>query len=259
MKYSLETNNNLVSVIMPVHNAQDYLSETVNSVLCQTYKNLEIILVDDASSDSSRKLIQEYERLDERVKSVLLDENCGVANARNEGIKKAKGRFIAFLDSDDLWKERKLEKQIKFMLDNNYAFTFTGYELMDENSKMLGKVVHAKEKVSYNDLLKHNVIGCLTVVIDREKIKNIEMKKIRHEDYSTWLKILKKGHHAYGLDENLASYRTRLNSLSGNKIKSAMWTWNIIRNEEKTPLIKSMFCFTNYAVVNLKKHIFKNK
>ena len=249
----------LVSVVTPVHNAQDFLAQTIESVLNQTYQKFEIILVDDASSDLSRDIIDKYQKIDSRIKPVLLNENLGVANARNEGIKNANGRFIAFLDSDDLWKEDKLEKQIKFMLENDYEFTYTGYELMDEEGNMLGKVVHTKDKVDYNELLKHNVIGCLSVIIDRSKIDDIQMKKVRHEDYSAWLKILKRGFVAYGLDENLASYRTRINSLSGNKIKSAMWTWNIIRNEEKIPLPKAVYCFSNYAFVNLKKYLFKNK
>lgn len=249
----------LVSVITPVHNAQDFLAQTIESVLNQTYKNFEIILVDDASSDLSRDIIERYQKIDSRVKSVFLNENLGVANARNEGIKNSNGRFIAFLDSDDLWKENKLEKQINFMIENNYEFTYTGYELMDEDGNMLGKVVHTKNRVDYDELLKHNVIGCLSVVIDRSKIQDIQMKKIRHEDYSAWLKILKRGFVAYGLNENLASYRTRMNSLSGNKIKSAMWTWNIIRKEENTPLPKAVYYFSNYAIVNLKKHLFKNK
>lgn len=249
----------LVSVVTPVHNAQDFLAQTIESVLNQTYQKFEIILVDDASSDLSRDIIDKYQKIDSRIKPVLLNENLGVANARNEGIKNANGRFIAFLDSDDLWKEDKLEKQIKFMLENDYEFTYTGYELMDEEGDMLGKVVHTKDKVDYNELLKYNVIGCLSVVIDRSKIDDIQMKKIRHEDYSAWLKILKRGFVAYGLDENLASYRTRINSLSGNKIKSAIWTWNIIKNEEKMPLPKAMYYFSNYVIVNLKKHLFKNK
>ena len=125
MKYIFK-DMELVSVITPVHNAQDFLSQTIESVLNQTYQNFEIILVDDASSDLSRDIIDKYQKIDNRVKSVLLNENLGVANARNEGIKNANGRFIAFLDSDDLWKEDKLEKQIKFMLKNDYGFTYTG-------------------------------------------------------------------------------------------------------------------------------------
>lgn len=257
MKYKLGNEYDLVSVITPVHNAQEYLAETIESILNQTYKNFEIILIDDLSTDSSREIIKKYESMDKRVKSVLLQNNYGVAKARNEGIKKAKGRFIAFLDSDDLWKHDKLEKQINFMMNNEYEFTFTGYEFIDENGNKLGNVVHTKDKVTYNDLLKHNVIGCLSVIIDKSKVKHIEMKKIRHEDYSTWLKILKQGHIAYGLDENLASYRTRSNSLSGNKVKSAIWTWNILKNEENLPLHKATFYFFNYAVINIKKHLLK--
>ena len=222
----------LVSVIVPVYNAKDYLGETLESIFKQTYKNIEIICIDDMSTDG------------------------GVANARNKGIEVARGRYIAFLDSDDIWLESKIEKQITYMQEKDLAFTFTGYQFMDENSKKMNTIVGAKDMLNYDKLLKHNAIACLTVVIDRDKVDRIHMPNIRHEDYITWLDILKAGHIAHGIDETLALYRTRANSLSGNKIKAASWTWNILRNVEKLSLPKALYCFTYYAIVNLKKHVF---
>ena len=244
----------LVSVIVPVYNAEDFMIETLESILSQTYKDIEIICIDDMSKDSSRKIIKEYADKYENVIPLLLTENGGVANARNRGIEKARGRYIAFLDSDDVWEKDKIEKQIKFMQDNKYSFTFTGYRFMDSESRLLNTVVKAKKELSYNDLLKHNAISCLTVVIDRYDIDEIHMPKIHHEDYACWLSILKKGKKAYGLNETLARYRTRQNSLSGNKVKAASWTWNILRKEEKLNIFKASYCFVYYAIVNIFKH-----
>lgn len=246
----------LVSVIVPVYNAEVFLKDTIESAINQSYKNLEIILVDDMSTDDSRKVIKYYEEKYENVKSIFLEKNSGVAKARNIGIKNSKGRYIAFLDSDDVWDKDKIKKQVEFMKVNNYYFTFTGYRFIDENGEKLKTVVEAVDNVDYKKLLRHNVIACLTVVIDRYKISDIFMPDIRHEDYVTWLSILKKDNKAYGLKEELAYYRVRGNSLSGNKIKAASWTWNILRNIEKLPLHKAVYYFCIYAIVNIKKHIF---
>ena len=170
--------------------------------------------------------------------------NQGVSHARNVALEQANGQFIAFLDSDDIWDEEKLEKQIAFMNDKNCAISFTSYELMDENNERLNKIIRVPEKVDYNTLLKGNILGCLTVVVDISKLDfEIKMSGVRHEDYVLWLSILKKGHIAYGIDEVLALYRKSNNSLSGNKLKSAMWTWNIYKNIEKIPLPKAIYYF----------------
>lgn len=251
---STEYIDNLVSVIVPVYNAENYMKETIDSILAQTYENIEIICIDDMSKDNSRDILEEYSSKYENIRTILLEKNGGVANARNVGISKAKGRFIAFLDSDDIWLPEKIEKQVGFMLENKYEFTFTGYRFMDAESKLLNTVVNAKKVLDYNTLLKHNAISCLTVVIDRKYVQDIYMPAIHHEDYAAWLRILKQGHKAYGLNEMLAYYRTRQNSLSGNKLKAAGWTWNILRNEEKLGLFRSVYCFCNYAIVNVYKH-----
>ena len=246
----------LVSIIIPMYNAELFIKETILSVINQTYRNIEILVIDDKSKDKSPEIVADMQKIDNRIKYIKLEKNEGVANARNIGINKSNGRFIAFVDSDDLWKKNKLESQIKFMLKNNYGFTFTAYEYMSEDSKPMNKVIYTKPCVDYKGLLDGNCIGCSTVVIDKNIIPNIEMPRVRHEDYVTWLSILKLGHKAYGLDENLGYYRKLKNSLSGNKIQAAKWTWNIYTNIEKLPIYKASFYFTRYALRNIKKHFF---
>lgn len=243
-----------VSIITPVYNSEKFIRETIVSVLNQTYDNWEMILIDDCSTDNSESIIKEYTNKDNRFRYIKLKENSGVANARNIGIGEAKGRFIAFLDSDDVWYKNKLETQVNYMINNNISFCFSAYEVIDENSKIINqKITPSKQIISYEDILKQNVIGCLTVIIDKNSITDLEMPKIRHEDFATWIKILKSGQKAYCIDEVLASYRKTQKSLSGNKIKSALWTWNIYRKYEKISLPKSLFYFSNYAIKSLLK------
>ena len=247
-------NSDIVSIITPVYNAESFLEDTVNSVLKQTYQDWEMILIDDCSTDKSREIMEKLALMDDRIVPIYSEVNEGVANSRNKGIEKAKGRYIAFLDSDDLWKPNKLEEQVKFMKSKDIAFSFTGYEFINEDGERLGKIISIPSKVTYNELLKYNCIGCLTVMIDKKKIDKVEMPTLKHEDFITWLSILKKDIDAYGINENLASYRKRTGSVSENKIKSATWTWNILRNIEKLNVIKASWCFANYAFITVKKH-----
>lgn len=246
----------LVSVVIPMYNAQQFIKETLLSVINQTYTNIEIIVVDDMSKDKSATIVKDLSNKDDRIKYIYLKENKGVANARNIGIEAAQGRYIAFIDSDDLWKENKLERQIEFMLENKYEFTYTEYEFISENGESLNKIIPVEKQVNYKKLLSGNCIGCSTVIIDRNYIKKIYMENVKHEDYVTWLSILKSGYNAYGLNENLGYYRKLKNSLSGNKVQAAKWTWNIYRNVEKLPIHKSILYFSKYALKNVKKHLF---
>lgn len=247
----------LVSVIIPMYNAEKYIEYTIESVINQTYKNLEIIVVDDNSSDNSSLIIEKLKKMDTRIVYIKLNENKGVANARNTGINISNGRFIAFVDSDDMWKKDKVEKQLEFMKNKKYAFTFTSYEYISEDGISMNNIINAKECVNYKTLLKGNSIGCSTVMIDKNKIKKISMPCIRHEDYVTWLKILKSGECAYGLSENLGYYRKLSDSLSGNKVKAAKWTWNIYRKVECLPFYKCIYYFLCYALKNVNKHFLK--
>lgn len=246
--------NNLVSIITPMYNSEKYIQQCIESVINQTYKNIEMIIIDDGSTDKSRKIVLEYANKYDSIKYIKQERNMGIAEARNKGIRNSKGRFIAFLDSDDLYKKDKIEKQINFMIQNNYAFTYTSYDLIDENSLSLNKVVKAKDNYDYETLLKGNNIGCLTVILDKEKINcEIEFSKNHHEDYILWLKLLKNNVKAYGMDETLSSYRKTNSSISHNKFKAASWTWYIYRKIEKLTFFKSVNCFIKYTSNGLKK------
>lgn len=245
---------NLVSIITPMYNSEKYIGITIESALNQTYKDWEMIIVDDCSSDNSPKIVKEYAKNDERIKYIKTDSNKGVSNARNIALKMANGQFISFLDSDDIWDEDKLKKQVDFMKKNKCTISFTAYELIDENNEKLNKIINVPKTVDYNTLLKGNILGCLTVMIDKSKLDfEIKMSGVRHEDYVLWLSILKKGHIAYGINEVLAEYRKSITSLSGNKIKSAIWTWKIYRNIEQIPLYKCIYYFIHYGINGIKK------
>jgi glycosyltransferase involved in cell wall biosynthesis len=239
---------NKVSIIMPAFNAENYIAKSIQSVLNQTYKDFELIIINDKSTDNTMSIVNDFERKDQRIKVIDLKENQGVAQARNHGIKASTGRFIAFLDSDDLWHSDKLSKQIHFMLENNYAFSYTAYEIIDHKGMPLQQYVKVPKSRSYKQLLRGNFIGCLTVVIDKTKVRPFEMLKIGHEDYALWLSILKENNiRAYGLTEILAYYRKGQVSVSSNKNRAMKWQWNIIRNIEKKNIVYSTFLFFMYA------------
>ncbi|PLS04332.1 glycosyltransferase family 2 protein [Neobacillus cucumis] len=248
-------NQPLVSIITPVYKAEKFIAETIKSVQQQTYENWEMILVNDVSPDNSVKIINTFAEADSRIRLVNLEENSGAAVARNTAIKFSKGKYIAFLDSDDLWHPDKLMKQIRFMEKGNLPFSFTAYEIMEENGTRTGKIVHVPDNIDYDGLLKNTIIGCLTVVLNKETIGHIEMVNIRtRQDFVLWLDILKRGHLAYGLDETLAYYRKVEGSISNNKIKAAKRNWYVYRKIEKLSLLKSITSFTGYAYHAIKKH-----
>lgn len=237
-----------VSIITPLYNCSDFLDKTIQSVLSQTYKNWEMILVDDFSTDSSLAIAQSYAAQDDRIKVIRLKENSGAAVARNTAIEAATGRFIAFLDSDDLWLPKKLEKQIYFMLEKNIAFSYTAYFSIDEYDAIQEKM-GVPEKIQYKELLKTCVIGCLTVIYDAEKIGKYHMPtSTKREDFATWLNILKKIDFAYGLPEPLAKYRIYDKQSSAKKVKMAKENWLLYRNIEKLDLFQACYYFTHYAI-----------
>lgn len=226
------TNNELVSIIMPAYNAEKYIEEAIQRVIEQTYEKWELIVVDDASTDSTAAIAQAFADQDKRIRLIRLSANGGVANARNVAMENAKGRFLAFLDSDDLWLSEKLERQLSFMREKNCAFSFHSYRHFSEK-EVSNKLVSIPEVLCYEDALCGNHIGCLTVCLDRTKLKPFIMPKARHEDYITWLNILKDNSIcAYGLKEDLARYRIgNGGTVSSNKVKSAWWTWLVIRGQ----------------------------
>lgn len=247
----------LVSVVVPNYNCEKYIRETLNSILNQTYKNIEIIIIDDCSSDESYKIALNYATKFSNIKVIRLEKNSGAAIARNKGIEIASGEYIAFLDSDDIWLETKLEKQIKIMEDKNYGITFTGYEHINETGEKLGIEIRTPKKVNYNMLLWHDYFGCLTVVYNQRKLGKIYSENIRkNNDYSLFLNILKKENYAYSLNENLAKYRIRKGSISRNKIHTIKPHYYLIRKIEKQSIFKSIMCIFSHFLI---KKIYKEK
>lgn len=247
----------LVSIITPSYNSSVYIGATIKSIFSQTYKNWELIIVDDCSTDDSIEIIEAYCKMDSRIKLIKLNNNSGAAVARNTGLENASGRFIAFLDSDDKWLPNKLEKQINFMLEHDYAFTFTRYYQVNENDDIVGKL-YFPDKISYKELLKTCVIGCLTVMYDTSKLGVVKFPLIRkRQDFALWLKILKKIDFAYCVPEVLASYTIRSDSISSNKFKAAQYNWHLYNRIENLGLIKSLYYFSNYMFRGIIRSKFK--
>lgn len=245
----------LVSVITPAYNCEMTIAETIESVINQTYNNVEMVIVDDCSTDNTVETIHRFTEKDDRVKLITQHRNQGAAAARNTAIENSNGRFIAFLDSDDVWKPHKLEKQISFMLENNYYFTFTSYEIMKSSSELTGRIFHAPHSIDYVGYLKNTIIGNLTVIMDKYHFGEIRVENGHLEDVLTWMHYLKGGAIAYGLDDNLASYRVSAKSKSGNKIKNAKRYFWCLRVKQELPIYKCLYFESCYLFNAIKKRV----
>lgn len=242
--------DNLVSIIVPVYNAGAFIEDTIRMVLAQTYTQWELLLVDDCSKDDSRAKIEAFCGRDERIRLIARERNGGAAEARNMGMDNAGGRYIAFLDADDVWLPEKLEKELRFMEEKNAAFAFTAYEFGDEAARGTGKIVNVPETLTYKEALSRTVIFTTTVIFDLTRIdkKMIQMPNVASEDTATWWKVLRCGYTAYGLNEVLAVYRRPAGSLSSNKFIAIKRIWNLYRNEEKLSLPVTIRCFLGWAL-----------
>ncbi len=240
----------LVSIIVPVFNAEKFIKDTIESVLSQTYNNWELLLVNDCSTDKSESIIKPYTKNDKRIRLLNNKVNSKTATSRNNGIKEAKGRFICFIDADDLWDKKKLEKQVDFMEKNDCEFSFTGYEFADKNGVPNGKKVFVPNRINYKQALKNTTIWTSTVMFDMNKLskEDILMPNVPSEDTACWWNILKKVDYAYGLNEILSYYRRTEGSLSSNKIEAIKRIWNLYRNVEHLNLLYSIYCFIGYSI-----------
>ena len=238
----------LVSIITPVYNSEKFIKETIKTVQEQTYENWEWILVNDCSTDRSSEIIKQYTKEDGRIKLLNLKTNFGVAIARNIGMEQSNGKYIAFLDADDLWAKEKLEKQIMFMKENKYIFTFTDYEFSDKEGNKTGKIVKVPKKINYKQALKNTTIFTSTVVFNVDKLGKelIQMPNIKSEDTATWWKVLKSGYEGYGLNENLTYYRRMKGTLSSNKFNAIKRIWNLYIKQENLNIFYSLYNFIFY-------------
>ncbi len=249
----------LVSIIVPVYNVKSYIVATIESVLAQTYTNWELLLIEDGSTDGTKELVEVYlrELSDDRIKFHIIPENIGAAAARNYGMDISKGRFVTYLDSDDLWKPEKLEKQVAFMKEKDAAFSFTGYEFADASGKGTGKVVRVPADINYKQALQNTTIFTSTVMFDTEKLskEELHMPIVKSEDTALWWRILRGGIPAYGLQDNLVLYRRIGNSLSSNKIEALHRIWNLYRKEEKLSIPFSVYNFCFWAWRAVKRRV----
>lgn len=247
----------LLSIIIPVYNAEKYIGTTLNSIYEQTYKNFEIILVDDCSSDNSAGIIKEEMNGHPEIVYHLQEKNMGAAVARNTALSIAKGRYVAFLDSDDIWKPEKTEKQLRLLEEKDGAFSFTAIEMIDDNGEIVKKKRKVKEKVTYKFLLHNTMIPTSSVIIDRNKTGDFTMPLRRSgQDYATWLQLLRDGTIAYGINEALVQYRVGHKSLSSNKFKSIKQVWEIQTRDEHINKFSAFFNVICFGFNALKKYLF---
>lgn len=238
----------LVSIVMPSYNTGSFIKETIESVLAQSYPVWELIIVDDCSTDNTDDVVNQY-LSDERIHYIKNDANSGAAVSRNRALREAKGKWIAFLDSDDLWEPDKLKKQIAFMENNDYHFSYTNYIEIDEASSPNGKSVTGPKRITKQGMYNYCWMGCLTVMYDAEMVGLIQIEDIKkNNDYALWLKVCKKAN-CYLLNETLARYRKRIGSISNHGyITLIKWHYRLYREAEKMN--------TFVAIINTFRNLF---
>lgn len=252
--FKIKMEKGLVSIITPTYNCGKFIAETIKSVLAQTYKNWEMIIVDDCSLDDTEAVVKEFQENDDRIKYYCLDSNSGAAVARTEAMRLANGEYMAFLDSDDLWSPQKLEKQLDFMIKNDYAFTCTAYEQVDENGNSLNKTIKTIKKTNYNRLLLDCPVGNSTVMYNVEKMGKFEVPNIRkRNDDALWLRMLKKEEYIWGMPDVLMQYRIRKNSISHNKLQVIKYHWVLYRDIEHLSVLRSAFHIFYWCAIKVLK------
>ena len=240
--------NELVSIITPTYNSKEFIREAIQSVQSQTYEYWEMLIVDDASSDDTCKIVSNFVENDERITLIKQSQNGGAAVARNVAINKAKGRYIAFLDSDDIWMEEKLERQLALFKKTNSPLIYSMYEKIDQFGCKTGRIVTVPARIDYAGLLNATVIATVTAIYDTDRVGRVLMPDIRRrQDYALWLRILRKGGEAHAVMEPLAYLRKRPRSISSNKISGIKSIWAVYREIEKLSVSESLFHFCNYA------------
>ena len=252
---SKEYVDELVSVITPVYNAEKYIRKTLDSMVAQTYKNMEFILVDDCSKDKSSQIIKEYTEKYPNIIYYLQEKNMGAGVARNTALEMAKGRYVAFLDSDDIWKATKTKEQVKLMKATGTPLCYTSIEMIDENDAVIKTKRSIKEKCNYKFLLHNTMIATSSVIVDRKQLGDFRMPVRRGgQDYATWLMLLRDGAVARGINEAYVKYRVSSNSLSSNKFKSIKQVWEIQTQDERINKVSAFFHLMCFCFNAFKKY-----
>ena len=247
----------LVSIITPMHNSEAFISETIKSVINQTYTHWELLLVDDGSTDNTANIVKAFVTQDERIQFYPLVQNAGPALARNVGIQKAKGKYLTFLDADDIWFNNFLENSILTIKRTQVPFVFSSYKRSDESLNIVYSDFIVPKKVSYTDILKTNSISCLTAFLDMEVLGKKYMPNIKkRQDMGLWLQYLKEIPYAYGIKEPMAIYRIRKNSLSRSKWRLLNYQWQFYRTIEKLSVFQSFYYMLHWMYRGLLKYRF---
>lgn len=238
------TDYGLVSIITPSYNSSQFIAETIRSIQSQSYKNWELIITDDCSTDNSCEIIESFIHEDSRIKLIRLEKNSGAGVARNTSISASSGRYIAFCDSDDRWYPDKLAKQLEFMSKKNCALTYSSYDICDENNNIMG-YVECLPNLNKSQIKRDNGIGCLTAIYDTMKIGKHYMPKLRkRQDWCLWIEIISSCKKAYGIQEPLALYRDRSNSISSNKLEMLKYNYQVYHNFLKKNAVTSLSLLT---------------
>jgi teichuronic acid biosynthesis glycosyltransferase TuaG len=250
------TVNSYVSIISPTYNCIDLVKYTMESAIAQTHREWEMIAVDDASTDGTADLVEQFAKKDARIKLIRFDANQGAAVARNRALAEARHPLVAFLDSDDVWLPRKLERQLAFMLGGNHPITFSSYALINEDGTPYGRVVRAPHAVDRCEYLKTTIIGCSTAIVDRRQTGNFTFANLRtRQDTHLWISLLSRVKEARGLDEVLVHYRVRSGSISSNKIRAALNVWRLYQSFDDISGARATYYFAHYAVNATRKRL----
>jgi teichuronic acid biosynthesis glycosyltransferase TuaG len=245
----------LVSIITPARNAAETLAASIDSASEQSLRDWEMLVIDDASSDGTAALAERRAAADPRIRLLRQGQRRGVAAARNAGLAEARGRFVAFLDADDLWMPEKLARQTRFMEAGGYALSCTAFRRFSTAADEPGRLIEVPPRLTYDGLLKNTAIASVTAMVDRRLTGPLHFLHVHHEDYALWLSLLKRGLKAGGLNEDLARYRVNRESLSGQKLQSALWVWQVYRDVEGLGILKAGWCLANYGFNAVRKRL----
>jgi len=237
----------LVSIVTPAYCAERFLSLTLASVQAQSFADWECLVVDDASTDRTIEIAEHAAEQDRRIRVIRLPENRGTAGARNTALAAAAGRYVAFLDADDLWLPSKLERQLDFLRETGAALGYTAFRRIDATGARVGRLIGAPHTMTWQRLLKNTAIATLTVIVDREKTGDFAMAETRRDDMILWLTLMQRGCVARGLNEDLARYRVVPGSLSSRRLRAARWTWDVYRREAGLGRPEALWCLGHYA------------
>ena len=239
----------LVSIVMPAHDTRPYVGEAIAAIQAQTHREWELIVVDDASSDGTPDVVAAIAARDPRVRLVRQSECRGPGPTRNTGIALARGRWLAFQDSDDLWDPDKLERQLAFMRARGAALSMHGYRMVDPELNPIGHPVRVPARVAYRALLKNTIVAMITVMVDRTQVGGLELPPLpQHEDLVLWYRTLRRGWVFEGVPEPLATYRIVRRSASRNKWRSALRMWRVYREQERLGVLDAAWCYAHYAI-----------